>query len=360
MRITIKGFITHKDKENYSDCADRYAVNTENNRFAIADGVSKSFYPDLWATILVEKFVTLKNEEELSIEECQSKWLKDVTDRVTSPTAKFFTKNAFARQTPGLATLVTLRFAENKWYASALGDSFLFFVPQINSDFDDWIKLSSKSEPVVFDSFPDYYSSRNKQHGETQKEEHEISEGTFYLMTDALSEWVFSQKEKAIQEISEKWINQNEFERSIAELRSLNELNDDDSAILIIKVESDGETAFNYAKKEVQILSQLVKNEVVLSEEKPKEEFHTNALDIETVTTELEQEKNNEEEQPQSSEKSFSEKFKKVSRDIDAIHKAIIDIQNKIKNEQKNLSDEELTLLIKKTKEIWHFPQEQK
>ncbi|KAA6341042.1 hypothetical protein EZS27_011133 [termite gut metagenome] len=265
MKITIRGYITHKEAEHYSDCADRYAINTNSNRFAIADGVSKSFYPDIWADILVNNFVSSDKENEFSIKKCQSEWLEKVTEKVQSLDAKWYTKNAFVKKEAGLATLVTLRFENGKWLADALGDSFLFFVSKESIGFNDWIKLSSKPAPVVFDSFPDYYSSRNKEHGsEKTIDEQDLGAGTFYLMTDALSEWVFSQKEKIIEEIK-KWDSQEEFERSINELRSLNKLNNDDSAILIIEIEDDERTELTYEKNQIQLIDKLI--------EKEKEEF---------------------------------------------------------------------------------------
>lgn len=275
MKIRIRGFITHKVAENYSDCADRYASNTETNRFAISDGVTLSFFPSYWADILVNEFVSLEMNQELSIEKCQNIWLKKVTEKINTPDVKFYTKNAFVKQEPGLATFVGLHIENDKWVASALGDSFLFFIPNGCKGFDDWIKLSSKPLPVVFDSFPDYYSSRNKQHGEIQKIEHPIVEGTFYLMTDALSEWVFNKKEEAIKEINEKWQNQEDFERSITELRFLNVLNNDDSAILIISLENDGSNILTYGDVNIQNLIELIENEKVSEIETPNTKKET-------------------------------------------------------------------------------------
>ncbi|GHU62466.1 hypothetical protein FACS1894123_03460 [Bacteroidia bacterium] len=284
MKISIRGYITHKEAEKYSDCADRYAVNTGNNRFAIADGVSKSFFPDIWADILVNNFVALEKDSDLSITKWQAEWLEKVKEKVTAPDVKWYTKNAFIKQEPGLATFVGLRFENGRWFAKALGDSFLFFVPKESVGFDDWIKLSSKPEPVVFDSFPDYFSSRNKQHGETQTKNENLVAGTFYLMTDALSEWIFNQKEKAIEEIEEKWHSQEEFERSVTELRSLNVLNNDDSAILIIEVEDDGNVELVYKKDDIQNLSKLIeieKSEEEVVAENKKESF------VDEVKTEI-------------------------------------------------------------------------
>ena len=259
-------------------------MNTDNHRFAIADGVSKSFFPDYWADILVNNFIAIENNIELSIEKCQAEWLEKINEKVSAPNVKWYTKNAFIKQESGLATFVGLRFENDKWFANALGDSFLFFLPNGKVGFDEWIKLSSKPLPVVFDSFPDYFSSRNKQHGKVKSIEHTLVEGTFYLMTDALAEWVFCQQEKAIEEITGKWHSQDEFERSVTELRLLNFLNNDDSAILIIEIKDDEKTKLSYDNVEIQSLSKLAEKEKSAEEnpvEYKKESF------IEVVKSEI-------------------------------------------------------------------------
>jgi len=262
MKITVKGYITCKDAENYSDCADNYACNAETNRFAISDGVTKSFFPQIWSKILVENFVALKGATEFSIEDCQSEWLKQVTEKITCPNVKWFTRNAFSRQESGLATFVSLYFDKEKWVAHTLGDSFLFFIPKGRDEcFDDWVKLSSKSEPVIFDNFPDYYSSREKAHGEVKLHEGTLEEGTFYLMTDALAEWVFNEKENALNEVREKWNTQSDFQTSVNELRELQKLNNDDSSVLIIDIKDDGKPEFSYVPVTVTEIKDLIKKE---------------------------------------------------------------------------------------------------
>jgi hypothetical protein len=261
MKINVKGYITCKDAEKYSDCADNYAYNKENHRFAISDGVTKSFFPRIWSQILVDNFVALQGATELSIESCQSEWLKQVTEKVNAPDVKWFTSNAFIKKKPGFATFVSLYFEKEKWFAKALGDSFLFFVPKGNNNFDDWIKLSSKPEPVVFDSYPDYYSSIGEQHGDVKANEGKLEAGIFYLMTDALSEWVFNEKENALKEIKKKWKSQTEFESSINELRASGKINNDDSSILIIELKDNGSSDLHCGSVDIQNIKVLVEEE---------------------------------------------------------------------------------------------------
>ena len=59
MQISIKGYITSKESELFYDCADRYAYNKSQNKFAISDGVSKSFFPKIWADVLAVSYTHL-------------------------------------------------------------------------------------------------------------------------------------------------------------------------------------------------------------------------------------------------------------------------------------------------------------
>ena len=284
MRITLKGYITHKEAEKYSDCADNYAYSEENHRFAISDGVTKSFFPKIWSRILVDKFVTQQGTTDLSIEDCQSEWLQQVTKIATSPDAMWFTQNAFNQKKSGLATLVTLRFDKQTWYAKALGDSFLFFIPKGKTNYKDWVYLSSKytsskPEPVVFDSYPDYYSSREEKNGIEKEINGKLEAGRFYLMTDALAEWFINERGNALKEI-ESWTNQDVFEQKITDLRNKGLLNNDDSSILIINVEKDGKKELTYKSVSVKNIDNLLENKEKNEVKCEKEEMDTNTEQI--------------------------------------------------------------------------------
>jgi len=265
MKITIKGYITSKQSEFFSDCADRYAYNEHHHKFAISDGVSKSFFPKYWAEYLVDEFVLKeKNELETFLPECQQKWLEKITDIVSKPTVKWFTQNAFNKKSPALATFVGLQLfeKEKKWEASALGDSFLFFVPKKIKSFNDCIILSSKKEPIIFDNFPDYFSSFGKKFKGKVKQisKRDLKDGTFYLMTDALAEWFINEKENAIGKI-DVWQNQKDFERFIDEERQTEKLGNDDTAILIINVEKTNKSKIKYTDNSVSDIYKLIEEQ---------------------------------------------------------------------------------------------------
>lgn len=266
MQIKVRGFIMGKKGEQYADCRDNYAMDTGNHKFAIADGVSRSYFPGIWSELLVAQYV--KHREQVSLDVivsvCQQEWFRRVTDIVNQPEVKYYTKNAYNMRIPGLSTFVGLMLAESesKWRSFALGDTFLFFIPKNFSDFQtSLIVNSSKDLPYDFDNFPDYFSSIGTQHkGHVVIKEGEIEPGTFYLMTDALAEWFLKKGEDAIG-IIPVWQDQSHFEKYIGQLRDSNEIANDDTSIMIIELNDDENTSFSYEAIIVSDLQDMIVNE---------------------------------------------------------------------------------------------------
>jgi hypothetical protein len=256
MKISVKGFISHKLAEKYVDCFDRYGINISTNKFAISDGVSKSFFPDLWAELLVDYF--LRNDGGInfgdadSYKAIQDEWLRQVGEIVNKPNQKYYVRNFFSQGRSAAATFVGLHFHKHendfKWDAFALGDSFLFFLPANTNEIDGELSsitfLSSKSD-FLFNNFPDFFDSRNiNPKGKIKHKGGKLVPGTFYLMTDALSEWFIAERMVATKEIT-SWKSQADFEQSLERLRK-DSLQNDDSTILVIDVVDDSADEFVY------------------------------------------------------------------------------------------------------------------
>ncbi len=277
MKVSIKGFITCKSAEHFTDCADNYEINENSHRFSVSDGVSKSFFPKVWSEILVTQFVkrTDLNEYEL-IKVCQEEWQLRIDEIVSLPDTKWFTKSQYNRKDPALATFVGLQFfeKEKKWSASALGDSFLFFVPNGFKDYQkELLKLSSKAETIVFDNFPDYLTSIGDFHkGRPVEISDDLKNGTFYLMTDALAEWFINEGEKAIGKIS-VWKSQEDFERFTTQAIDDNQLTNDDCAILCIELSEVEKNGIEYPEIQVTLLNDLITKQEA-EKEKIKQENH--------------------------------------------------------------------------------------
>jgi hypothetical protein len=283
MKLAIKGFIAPKLNEKYSDCADNYADNLSSNKFAISDGVTKSFYSSVWSKLLVEKFVQKKeliskDTIDSLIKDCQEEWYKKVTVEVDKPDIPWFTKKSYVEKKFAMATFIGLQFHEKeeqwKWNAIGLGDSYLIFIPtQTEKEPEKWIEVATmeNSKEPVFDNYPNYYASIGNQHkGEACFiEDQDLVEGTFYLMTDALAEWFFNEKETAIEKIK-KWKSQDDYIDFIADERADKLLKDDDSAIMIIEVSESTNTLIT-PLKDIANLQSLINKEEVDEAEKAEE-----------------------------------------------------------------------------------------
>ncbi len=261
MKISCKGFITHKQCEEYEDCADRMAIECRPAalRAAVADGVTcGSFFQDEWAEIITHEFVSQCDlTTSLPIDKCRELWFKYVSDWVNRPETPHFTKEIFESKRAGAATLVTLVVSAEykRWYAESRGDSCLFFVPQgTENEPNKWTAIT----PKTFGNEPDYYASYfGMDKGIIISARNIVKPGTFYIMTDALSKWLYDQKEKAL-DIINGWDNQQMFEESIEQLRDSDMLGDDDSTILIIKIEADDNESFIYEDINVTNINDLI------------------------------------------------------------------------------------------------------
>lgn len=232
-----------KEAEKFSDCADRYSFDIRYCRFAISDGVSKSFFPKIWSEVLVQNWMEGLKDTPTLISKSQENWLQKVTELVNNPNTKWYTENAFNLREPGLATFIGLEFylKNDRWYwqADAIGDSFLFFLPQHKRSLENVgsLSFSTHSPEEDFDNFPDYLSSRGDNHkGEVKKlSGARLCSGSFFLMTDALAEWFISDSSGAI-EILNDINSQEEFENFVQSARRKDELANDDTSFLSIKV----------------------------------------------------------------------------------------------------------------------------
>lgn len=279
MKFIIRGFVTNKESEFYSDCADSYAFSEATHRFAISDGVSISFFSDIWSRILVDNYV--KSNELVGsafVEKCQQQWLQKIENIVQKPDVKWFVKSKYSKKDFAAATFVGLEFLqiENKWRAQFIGDSFLFFIPKHCIHFEGVIKYPSQAN-FIFDNYPNYLASiENNHRGEWLiSENEEITEGTFVLMTDALSEWFIKELKKDVKKAVAALAtieNQEQFAQIIQAQREENTLKNDDSTFLMIEVVDNQNEEFTY---EVVHFTDLRKMTTNTAQEKQKNQYET-------------------------------------------------------------------------------------
>lgn len=248
----VKAYITHKRAEQHKDCQDSFCISKDNKSIAIADGVSQSIFPKIWADMLTQEYVnnpkfTLSDMEKIA--ELRSSW-------------KQFFQNELERQrrenTPLLwkledcynegksagATFVGIRFIDKKNIKyEVLGDSCIVIVKEKKIQ----EVISSKDIGSTFDNYPDYIDSNVKigTKGKIKKGHIIFEKGMeILLVTDALSEILSTASlseekgENTFNKLSEI-ANSEQFEACIESFRDNGMSNDDTTMIYISWTDHD-------------------------------------------------------------------------------------------------------------------------
>jgi hypothetical protein len=254
MKLKVRGYAYHKEKESIGDCNDRFKVNEHLNKFAISDGVTSSFLPDLWTEILTDQFVTTQGlidvDNLFPLEQAQDTWDKKAKGFANIEGQVWYVKTFYEEERSAAATLTGLHlYYEDDcpfWEAMAIGDSFLFFVPELKVTSSNILSIPDAAN-FTFDNYPNYLDSINeKPKGNFEvMYKQALTEGSFYLMTDALAEWFTKNRATAPKQIS-TWQNQEAFVKQIKKLRKQKKLHNDDTSILIIEVTNNEKPEFVY------------------------------------------------------------------------------------------------------------------
>lgn len=268
MKLEYKGFILHKTAESFGDCADNIACSHHCSdkliKFAIADGISKSFLPKIWSKNLVDEYVRHESIDydfvqiaELAQQEWGSEFksyiqaLRDNGERFTDTLVSLLRSGYAGSTLVGL----TIYKKDDNWYwrSSALGDSLVIFFPS-DSSYARQICTSLKKDVAnnyIFDNYPDYFRSRAQilddndkyqtidiKYGEINDIwEQSLTSGKFVLATDALAEFLLNNENILAEVIEIK--EPKEFEEFIVKHRNNSQLKDDDSSLIHIDISTD-------------------------------------------------------------------------------------------------------------------------
>ena len=198
IRLTASSFISHKEAESLDDCQDARAQNDEKGRYAIADGVTRSFFPKEWATLLVEHFCEstdlflAKTDWQNWIAPIQQKWYEQIKEKVRERNL-FYLTNSFNTKESAASTFIGTQFNKDSgtWEAMIVGDSCLFHKSDIG------LKSYLVENSTDFTSRPEFFASFAKDdHSEPIFISGKANRGdTFILATDALAKWILEHRE---------------------------------------------------------------------------------------------------------------------------------------------------------------------
>ncbi|MFB2876640.1 hypothetical protein [Floridanema aerugineum] len=253
---------TPKKNENITDCQDCFEINEAENCFAIADGASQSFYPNIWAELLVNNFCQNPQINEQNwqtwLAPIQDEWLQEVQQRVTKAETEkrpvwVTNKNRLNFREAATSTFIGLQFLDNQVKVSIVGDSCLFILK--GNELKQTYPLKSSKD---FNDRPAYFASYSKDNQYVPSFfdiplDSKKSQDCFYfiLATDALSEYIFQcrEQEKNIFNTLLKISSQEQFENFVAEVRNAEHIRmkNDDVTLIILKL-SDMSLALGYTK----------------------------------------------------------------------------------------------------------------
>lgn len=292
--MKIKGFITHKLSESFSDCQDRFRVNGDTKSIALSDGMSQSFLQAIWADLLCEEFTDTERWEpsdDMALSCIREKWRKQCDEHLQkqekngNPYA-YLIRNAIKNNASAGATFLGVRFCEKDLKYWVLGDSCLIHVR--NGKIESLESIIS-SQDGDFDSFPDFFDSdsRKKSKGTIKDGVISLSEGNVLLLvSDPFSDFFYGKVKSG--ETCEDYISQImdleshvDFERLVSDWRNEGMANDDSTMIV---VEYDGDNDFNHPN--VDVIYELIEEESLQKEterEKDNEKIADNEQEIENV-----------------------------------------------------------------------------
>jgi serine/threonine protein phosphatase PrpC len=277
--MKIRAYITHKVKEGFVDCQDRYSINPDTKSIAVSDGMSQSWQQKIWAKLLVSTFTNSKDWElnNDSVKPLCSQWREEVVKLIQQLKETGAPENIIYRNERNLAegksagaTFVGIRFDGNKWKGTVLGDSCLIEWNGKNAT------IYTSQDVDAFDSHPDYFDSDELKQGKgTPKIISGILDkgGYLFLVSDPFSDFLFEHKKQNdvaiyIQQLL-KLSSHEEFENLVDDWRKAGMHNDDTTLVI---VEPDDSVEFSLDANTLDDIYKLIDEEKKLIEEKKKEE----------------------------------------------------------------------------------------
>lgn len=273
--MKIKAFITHKLKENYTNCQDRFGINPNTKSIAVSDGVSATWQQKIWAQLLVDTFVSnnywIPSKE--TIEPLCNKWREKVIESIQFLKDTNAPENIIYRNERNLtegcsagATFVGIRFNGKQWSGSVLGDSCLI----------EWngheAKFHTSQNGEAFDNFPDYFDSDVKRTGRGTPKNIEgiLSDmNSLLLVSDPLSDFLLEHCNKGLgwQYISQLLgiSSHEEFEDLVERWRKEGMHNDDTTLVI---VDNDGLDDFSIVVSDD--IDTLIEKEKIEKEQEQK------------------------------------------------------------------------------------------
>lgn len=246
--MIVRAFITHKQAETFSDCQDRFGVNTDTKSISVSDGVSMSWHQKIWAQLLVNTFIdsttwlpTHENIKSLCNQwrEKVKKIIQNLKDKNAPEHLIYRNERYLAENKSAGATFVGIRFTNMEWSGMVLGDSCLIEWDGAKATF-----YTSQQEDS-FDNSPDYFDSDPQKSGKgTPKKINGTinKKSVLLLVSDPFSDYLLKHNKQG--DVA-KYINllleidcHDKFEAIVEEWRK-DGMHNDDSTLVVIEYDNN-------------------------------------------------------------------------------------------------------------------------
>lgn len=270
-KIRVKALYSLPKSEHTGEDNDDFILTgASGNEYAVSDGATVSIFSREWARVLCEHFCASP------VNRITPEWIASASekldDMVQGTSMNRFAELNFKEQ-GSHATLLGLRFdfEEKKFFVTSIGDTCIYFR---NSALGKMLPLD---RPEMFNNYPHFLCSITDKNMESLANQINYSgrllegKNRFYVMTDALAKWFArnlareresrkkpnevkrenSLKEslykplkltRSLFEGNEPWkrldriLNEGSFGRFVRNLRRKNQIDDDDTSLLILEV----------------------------------------------------------------------------------------------------------------------------
>lgn len=257
--ITFKQFALPKSGLGPAECADSVEGDAASRRFAIADGVTRSYFPQFVAQALTREFVEdteaadgfLSPPAILSTLEKAIAYWDEECIREENEADEFMKDMLEVRreQMPyGATTFAGLEIGDEEARLVVLGDSCIFFIPDDGERMPAMFtsmpsQCAAAGTPqwfsCEFGTRPHFIDTGGRIVGTPLTDSFPLADGTILMMTDALAEWFVNnfRKDNAreimarLHDIS----GDDDFRAFVESERALG-LHDDDTSMILIRI----------------------------------------------------------------------------------------------------------------------------
>ena len=241
----VKSFITGKRGEGRNSIEDSIAVDMSSGRFAVSDGVSQSFLPQVWSSFLTQAWITIDEVNNFPQENLYEQFRQErnrIMGLLDEDTRMDY-EDLEKKYKTASATFCGIELYKGVLKWAVIGDSCLFILP----DGEHPQCISSHPMPTddeghivpYFDKTPFQVLANGKVYGEWIRGEREFGKGTLLLMSDAMSAWFINAHNDGQNPLEQLMAltDDESFEHWVDEQYHLGLLNSDDESVVIVQLE---------------------------------------------------------------------------------------------------------------------------